>query len=185
MLIGITGRGGSGKSTVAKLIKKNNPSFGYIDVDLLVEKYVLKSKRLLDEVNLKFNDKKYEIQDIVNAYFNKDSKSKEIHQLFLNEVERVLCEKISLLNTENIIVDWFLLHKMKTFKDMEIKILTILEKKERVKRIIDREKTKDISIFLKVDNCYNENYNCNFDFIIDTSSNDYINSISKIKRWKK
>lgn len=168
MIIGITGRGGSGKSTVAKLIKKHNPEFFYIDVDLLVENSVLNSDILINKVNMLFKDKKYTIDDIVMSYFKKDEKNRKIHRLFIDEVERVLYDKISSLNSKNIIIDWFLLHKMTLFKDIDIKILTVLNKLERIKRVSNREKTKNIDIFIAVDNCYDENYCCKFDYIIDT-----------------
>lgn len=186
MLIGITGRGGSGKSTVARLIKKYNPDYEYIEVDLLIEKYVLNSQRLLNKVNLSFNDKRYIMKDIVMSYFKFDKDSKKIHQMFVDEVERVLIEKINLLSSENIIIDWFLLHELKLFERVDIKVLTHLNREERIKRVMKRSKTKDIEEFIEVDNYYNENFNCQFDYVIDTSGDNYIeeniNLFNKVKK---
>ena len=105
MLIGITGRGGSGKSTVAQLIQKDNPNYTYIKVDDLVEKYVFTSSRLLNNVNNQFTDKEYTIKDIVMAYFSDDEKNKKIHELFVEEVETVLQEKIASIGSKNFIID--------------------------------------------------------------------------------
>ena len=85
MIIGITGRGGSGKSTIARYLCSKNPTYKYIEVDNLVEKKVFKSKRLLEKVNKYYKDKKYDINDIVSCYFKADEKRKirrDWHDLF-------------------------------------------------------------------------------------------------------
>lgn len=185
MLIGITGRGGSGKSTMAELIQQNNPNYVYIKVDDLVEKYVFNSSRLLNNVNSQFKDKIYTIKDIVMAYFSDNEKNKKIHQLFVEEVENVLNEKIASLKSKNVIIDWFLLHEMNSFKKMDIKILMTLDRNLRIERVKKRNQDKDINAFIEVDNFYRENYDCEFDYIFDTSNNNYIEDIKTLyKRIK-
>ena len=180
MLIGITGRGGSGKSTVAQLIQHSNPNYTYIKVDDLVEKYVFTSSRLLNNVNNQFTDKEYTIKDIVMAYFSDDEKDKKIHELFVEEVETVLQEKIASIGSKNFIIDWFLLHEMSSFKKMDIKILMTLDRDLRIDRVKKRNQGKDINTFIEVDNFYRENYDCEFDYIFDTSNNDYIEDIKAL-----
>ena len=173
MLIGITGRGGTGKSTLAKRICEHNPDFVYIEVDKLIEQYVFSSSRLLNAVNGKFTDKEYTINDIVMTYFSHNEKEKKIFKMNLEEIERVLYERIDALGAKNYVIDWFLLHEFKTFKNMDIKILLTLERDKRIERVRTRNKGKDIDIFIEVDNFYRENYNGEFDYIFDTSDENY------------
>ena len=51
MLIGITGRGGSGKSTLSKNIISKNSSFIHLEVDTLIETKIFTSNKLVDDVN--------------------------------------------------------------------------------------------------------------------------------------
>ena len=181
MLIGITGRGGSEKSTVARLLQEKNASFDYIEVDLLVENIVLHSTDLIQAVNTRFPGFNYTIGDIIKAYFKTDPKSQAIHKLFVDEVERILYQTINKSSKANHIVEWFLLHEMDSFKNMDIKILLDLEKEERVRRVINRDKTKDINTFLMVDEHYDENYPCHFDYVLNTGNDQYLIDIDNLQ----
>jgi len=157
MLIGITGRGGTGKSTLAKRICEYNPDFVYIEVDKLIEQYVFNSSRLLNVVNSKFSDKEYKINDIVMTYFSHNEKEQQIFKMHLEEIERVLYERIDAIGAKNYVIDWFLLHELKTYKKMDIKILLTLDRDKRIERVKVRNKGKDINVFIKVDKFYREN----------------------------
>lgn len=184
MLIGVTGRGGSGKTTICKKIQEQNPEYIYIELDLVIQEKILKSDRLVSKINKIFNDRVYTINDIVMAYFRNDEISNHIHSFFLDEVEMVLFEIIDEKKSKNVIVDWFLLHKLKSFNDFDIKILTVLDKNERFRRVMKREKTKDINIFKMVDDCYDDKYNMVFDYIIDNTNLNCIDGIGLNERIK-
>lgn len=79
MIIGITGRGGSGKSFLSKKIQQQYPDYVYIEVDKIIETKVMNSKKLLNDVNTYFLDKEYKIEDIIAAYFEKNEKNILIH----------------------------------------------------------------------------------------------------------
>lgn len=176
MLIGVTGRGGAGKSTLAKNFVKRNPTFSYIEVDLLVETIVFKSERLLDKANMVMNTDIYTIEDIIKSYFKTDLQSRVLHQCFLEEVERTINETIINLNSGNTIIDWFLLHKLHLFGKCDYKILVIEDRDKRIKRIQTRE-NQSIQTFLKVDEYYTD---CNKDTVdLVTNSRISIESLEK------
>ena len=88
MIIGISGRGGSGKSTLSRKIVDRYDNYIYIDVDNIIETKVLKSSELVETVNRYFSDRKYSINGIVMAYFQKSQKNNIIHKFFTNEVAK-------------------------------------------------------------------------------------------------
>ena len=60
---------------------------------------------------------------------------------------------------------------------MDIKILLTLDRDKRIERVKTRNKGKDIDVFIEVDNFYRENYNGKFDYIFDTSDENYTQNI--------
>lgn len=180
MLIGISGRGGSGKSTFAKQLILKHPEYEYIEVDKLIEQKVLNSERLINNVNSKFIDKKYTIEDIVKAYFKFDLKSKELHNCFLEEVELVIHERLLRINKENAIVEWFLLHRLSSFDFYDIKIYVETEREIRIKRAIQRN--DDLSTFLEVDEHYLEGDKKIFDIIVKSPINSKEINIAYLKQ---
>lgn len=173
MIIGITGRGGSGKSTIARYLCSKNPTYKYIEVDNLVEKKVFKSKRLLEKVNKYYKDKKYDINDIVSCYFKADEKSKIIHSFFMEEVNDIIREELIKRKGGNIIVDWFLLHKLSIFDEMDVKVLVKLDKKKRIERASSRNDSESIKKFLEVDKYYDDIYKGKYNYIIYNDDFDF------------
>lgn len=180
MIIGITGRGGSGKSTLSRLICQYYHDFVYISVDELIEKYVLTSSRLLNKVNKTFTDKEYTIDDILMTYFSYEEKEQKIFNMHLEEIEKILYERIDDLGAENYVVDWYMLHELKLFAKMDIKILLTLDINKRIERIRKRNGNENIDFFIEVDNFYRENYDGKFDYVFDTSDEEYIKSIKTL-----
>ena len=107
-------------------------------------------------------------------------KKTKIHELFVEEVETVLQEKIASIDSKNFIIDWFLLHEMNSFKKMDIKILMTLDRDLRIERVKKRNQGKDITNFIEVDKYYREKYDCKFDYILDTSDDKYIKDIETL-----
>lgn len=168
MLIGITGRGGSGKSTLSKNIISKNSSFIHLEVDILIETKIFTSNKLVDDVNRFFTDKEYTLNDVILSYFDKSEKGKQIHKLFLNEVAAQVNLFISQNSDKNIIIDWFLLHEIFDLLSLDYKILTIASKKERIERASKREKTDNINMFINVDNNFVEVDHSKIDLVINT-----------------
>ena len=124
MIIGITGRGGSGKTTLSKKIIQKYTNYAYINVDNLIEQKILISTNLINNVNEYFKDREYSIQDVVMAYFDKNDKNNIIHNFFLKEVGDKVNDLIEGIRSNNIVIDWFLLHEIFYCLPLDIKIMT-------------------------------------------------------------
>lgn len=170
MIIGITGRGGSGKTTLSEKIIQKHPDYIYISVDDLIERKVLTSTNLIYNVNKYFNDKEYSIQDIIFAYFDKNDKNNIIHNFFLKEVAYQINMTIENNKTNNIIIDWFLLHEIFEYLPLDIKIMTYASNNQRLARVKQREKDNDFIMFKKVDQAFVEIDISKIDFIINTEA---------------
>lgn len=184
MVIGITGRGASGKTTLAKKIIEKYPNYTYVEVDKLVETKVLNSKELLHTVNSKFHDKSYTMNDIVQAYFNKTEKNNYIHSLFVEEVANQILKYMKQDNEKNYIIDWFLLHEIFHLLPIDVKIMTYASKEKRIERSKMR-KSDQTEIFQKVDEAFIEVDSSKIDFFLCTEIDysklldDIMNSLKK------
>ena len=172
MIIGITGRGGSGKSFLSKKIQQQYPDYVYIEVDKIIETKVMNSKKLLNDVNTYFLDKEYKIEDIIAAYFEKNEKNILIHGLFLKEVASEIMQFIDKYEDKNFIIDWFLLHEIFDLLPLDIRIMTYADYEIRAERVKSREKTTDLTMFNKVDESFVEVDLSQIDYIFDAEKSN-------------
>lgn len=179
MIIGITGRGCSGKSTLAAKIIQKHSNFIYIDVDKIVETKVLTSVELINKVNRLFKDRKYTIDDIVMAYFDKNEKNNILHLLFVHEVAKHINEIILSSQTSDFVIDWFLLHEIFHLLQLDVKLMTFATRKKRIDRAKIRQNSEDTSMFEKVDNAYVDIEPSQIDYFINTEQ-DYIEILDAI-----
>lgn len=170
MIIGITGRGGSGKSTLSKKIQQRYPNYAYIEVDKIIETTVMNSQKLLHNVNTYFDDKEYKIEDVIAAYFDKNEKNNIIHDFFIKEVASEIMKFIDKHEAENFIVDWFLLHEIFHLLPLDMRIMTYASQETRTERVRVRENTNDLTIFNKVDEAFVEVDLSQIDYIFDTEN---------------
>lgn len=189
MLIGITGRGGSGKTTLAKKIVNNHKNFLHIEVDKIIEEELINNQKLIDKVNetvgRKYN-KQYDSKDIIDAYFKKDEESLEIHSIFINQLNEILNDKIENVIDKNIVVEHYFLDKFDVYKKSDIKIKLIADLEERVKRVKKRGNMSE-SLFKKVDECLVENTEemADFEFNVEDYQKELISVIVPVYNAEK
>lgn len=166
MIIGVTGKSGSGKSYFCKEIIKNNKLFYYIDVDLiqhesledsLVKNEIIKYFDCLE--NNVINRKK-----LSNIVFKDKNKLKLLNEICTNYVYSRIDNIIK--NNNNVIIDWALLEKSKYFKECDIKILLDINKETRFNRIKIRDKLNIEEFNLREENSLNYN-KCEYDYVIE------------------
>lgn len=181
MLIGICGKSGSGKSTIAnemcntyKLIS-NSDSILHLDIDKVGHE-VLTIKEVQDELmlffgkdilaNNKVNRKK--LGELVFASREKMQHLSDITWKYMQEeIDKIL------ENNQNkiIILDWILLTKTKFFNMCDIKILVDTPLSIRKARAVKRDNISDTDFDLREQASVEYNYD-DFDFIINNNEKD-------------
>ena len=183
MIVGVSGKSGSGKSSVCKYLQ-SKLGYTYLDVDDLVKE--IRAKYVGEIIELVGNDK-----FIVNSEINSkllgqmlfkdkqlmDKYNEYIYSKIKNELIKITKEN------NNLIIDTMFLPVMEIFKNCDYKVLLICNDDIRKERVITRDNI-DYKYFRQRER-YSIEYNySDFDFIIDTSKieTDEINEIiEKIK----
>jgi dephospho-CoA kinase len=173
LLIGITGKSGSGKSTITKIFKELNENIKIVDIDKIghdsyfdpiVRKKLIHyfGKEILNE-DLSINRK-----TLSTIVFNDSAK---MQQLYISTIEYMENSIDNLINSSTIVIlDYALLPKLKHFNLCDIKILVTAPFSNRLKRVTTRD-----NISLEKYNEINSNslnyIEDDFDFIIQNNFN--------------
>lgn len=140
MVIGITGKSGSGKSTISRLFKEIDQSMQIVEIDKIGHKShedPLVKKQLLKDFgreifNEDFTVNRKKLSEIV---FSNKEKMDKLCDATIDYMEREVDKLIS--KSSNIILDYALLTEMKCFDKCDVKILvksSYLMRSTRVKK---------------------------------------------------
>jgi len=182
MIIGITGRSGDGKTTVANILSKKIPKSKIIEVDDYNIPIFLKSPKLIELYGPEIIK-----EDFINIdlFLENLESFKKIHELTNDETEECTINMIKKFQEEydNIIIDWVRLPSLTKVWDLcDYRIL--VKSKDREKRyanMFNREKDRsncsnDMDKELEKRDKGNLDYHSySYDFILE---NDYTNSLN-------
>jgi len=183
MIIGITGKSGSGKSFFAEMLAKD---FSYLHVDIdKISHSIMQDKKTKNFLFLNFGDEIFE-NDQINRkklgeiVFEDNKKLEFLNNFFKNQIEKNL--DLILKKNNNVILDYALLCGLKQFENCQIKILLECDFETRYKRVAEREKiTREY--FVARENSL-KNYKAKFDYtLVNPSVEDFNNLIKQISRY--
>ena len=143
-IIGITGKSGSGKSTVAKELNKRIPNSRVIEIDTIGHDALCQPK-ILENLFKKFGTK------ILDSYRNIDRKKlgsivfveREKMNDLINETYFYISEQITNIIKETkgvVILDWILLPQDPIWEKCDLKILMESDRQTRKNKVIERDK---------------------------------------------
>ena len=152
MVIGITGKSGSGKSFLSSLIKTYGKDFNYINVDeighqVLDDPDIQKlHQSLFPEVHMSSIDRK----DLANIVFacRHEQKTKQLTDAMYEKMQ-VLIDK-EIMKQSNCIIDWILLPHTKYFKVCDLKILIKpVSNDTRIEHVLKRDNISNSELRLR------------------------------------
>ena len=179
MIIGITGKSGSGKSYASEILAKNL-NLKHIDIDKIsheVLSYPETIKFLKKEFgDLVFDNNNLNRKKLGKIVFNDKIKLEKLNKFCQKLIEEKLDEIVQ--NNKNLILDYALLPLLKNFNDCDIKILLTADFETRLSRVQTRENiTKEY--FLSRDNSV-LNYDKNiFDYVLNNAKIEDIEALTK------
>lgn len=142
-IIGITGKSGSGKSTIAKMINEIIPNSCVIDVDKIGHE-ALRNPKILKNLLKKFGDQI--LDDIGNIdrkklgaiVFKENSKMKDLtdetYHYILQRIDNIVKSAKGI-----VILDWILLPEHPIWKNCNLKILIKSDSQIRRDKVIKRD----------------------------------------------
>lgn len=191
MIIGITGKSGSGKSKIATELA-NQLNAKLLSIDLISHQATEtdKFKNFVKEnISKSVFDKNGNIirKALGEIVFKDPKKLDMINECAEKIMNGIIDSIINHTHSSHIILEYALLPKMKYFDMCDIKILVNADETVRQNRIIKRDNISEEYFLLREKNSLNY-YNSNFDIIIENNSNeayDIKNIIEQIQKKEK
>lgn len=181
MIIGVSGKSGSGKSSVARYLA-NELGFILLDLDVISKKiredYKSEILELVRENILNKND--IDSKKLGKILFENPGLM-EKYNLFIYSKQK---EVIATYEGQDIVIDSIFLPIMEIFSNLDIKILVSCDEKIRMERVMKRDNISEEYFLLRDKNGLSYNKE-DFDYIID-NDNGYIEQLetllNKIKK---
>lgn len=175
MIIGITGKSGSGKSYLSSLIQ-TKLNCGYLDVDKVVKKIRDINKEeicLLVKENILVNDK-IDSKKLGNILF-KDKELMDKYNAYIYKLLKLEIEK-ELNTNEHLIIDTMFLPIMEIFNDCDYKVLVESSYETRKERVLKRDSINE-EYFTSRDK-FSLDYNpSDYDYLINTIDKESLNTL--------
>ena len=171
-IIIVTGKSGSGKSEVAKILASElNCPILFLDK---ISHSSLEDKNIKTKLSEKFGKQifcgdKIDRKKLGQIIFNSPDDLNFVNTLSWKFIDNYVDEKLENLKFEYIILDYALLPKMKYFKQAAFKILVFASKSERIKRLQIRDRLS--SDYLNLRDQHSLKYKkSDYDFVLDNTN---------------
>lgn len=184
MIIGITGKSGSGKTTITNLLQEKR-DYEVIHVDdlthTILELEEIKGK-LISSYGISILNEEGEIdrKKLGNILFSDSNKMKEYNLFIWNFIEKYI-DSIIKNSNKDIIIDWMQLPLTKYFYSSDFRILVEAPQAIRKKRVQERDGITE-AYFLNRENNGLEYSREDFDYVIMNEKDvllDHIESVNK------
>lgn len=172
MYITITGKSGSGKSSIGKYLEELYPNFLHLDIDKIGH-LVLEEEKIKEEVShtfhLPLNNKGNIDRTLLSSIvFQSPKKMEQYSSITWSRMEEIIDTVIEENQDRMIILDWALIPKTKYFRESLLNILVEVPYNIRLSRAIERDhiSTEKFIEREKASFCYDD---LTFDFIIENN----------------
>ena len=182
MIIGICGKSGSDKSTLARSIINQNQNAVHLDIDK-VGHHVLTIKEVKDELIDSYGDTII-IDDLVdrkklsNIVFNSRKEMKRLSDITWKYMQIEIDKFLEDNKDKIIILDWILLPLSKYYSLCNYKILLDIPYEIRKERVVKRDNISE-EMFLQREKASIDYHYEDFDYIIKDTNPETIKSLVK------
>ena len=177
-IIGITGKSGSGKTTIALVVAKKINGI-HLDIDKIGHEALLQKdviKKLCEQFGIEILnlDGQVDRKKLGNIVFSKKDKMKQLEEITWNYMKESI-DNILSMNKEYVVLDWALLPKTIYWNKCDFKILVESDYNKRKDKVIERDNISE-EYFYKRDSASVDYSEFEFNYIL---KNDY--SIQTLK----
>lgn len=158
-IIGLTGGIGSGKSTVSKILLNHN--IPVYDSDSKAKKLMNSSNELKEMIVKYFGKNSYQDNQLNKSYisniiFNNQIKIDKINSLVHPFVFRDFNNWKKNITSKYIIFESALIFETGSYKNNDFNILVVSDLKERIKRVVKRDRVKEKDVLVRIKNQWND-----------------------------